>query len=110
MLHDLPVLLLVAVPSALAGLLLGVALRRYRPHLCERYAAWSLALPWWFFASGATFFALMSVWQISRGFWSFAAIFAAGGVLDLVAMGSAIGRRVSPAGAVQEAEPKSDIR
>jgi hypothetical protein len=103
--NDLSLLLLTFVPGALVGLGLGIALRHYRPCLCDRYAAWSLTVPWWFFAAGAMFFALMSVYQVNDGWWSFAVVFAAFGVLDLVAMGLAIGRRHSPTGAAQVAEP-----
>jgi hypothetical protein len=94
--HDLPLLLLCVVPAAVVALGIGIALRRYRPRLCERYAAWSSTLPWWVFVTGTMFFLLMAGWQVSRGWWSFAALFAAGALLDLVAMGFSLGRRTAP--------------
>ncbi|QJX00077.1 hypothetical protein [Frigoriglobus tundricola] len=103
--HDLPLLLICAVPSALVGLGIGVALRRYRPRLCERYAAWSSALPWWFFLAGAAFFVSFAGWQVVRGRLLFAAVFATGAALDLVATGVAVGRRMSSGGGTKTAEP-----
>jgi hypothetical protein len=93
---DLPLFLLCIVPSILIGLGIGLALRRYSPRFCERYAAGLLHISWWFYASSAIFLVLMTLLAVSRGWWSFAAFFGGGALLELVATGLTLGRRTAP--------------
>ena len=88
--EDLPLLLkvlAVAIPISLVG---GLTLRFRFPRLCEQYRAWATSRiasrRWWVFVLYAAFFLLMASAQFCRHWFSFAALFAAFAVFELVLM------------------------
>ncbi len=95
---DLRFLVLCVAVATPVGVAVGLYLRLRHARLGERYAAWSAALPWWFFAAGAAFFVYLATLQVESGRRWFAAAFMSFAALDLVAMGMALVRRARPSG------------
>jgi len=96
MFDDLRLLLITVAVAAPIGVGLGLFLSFRCPGFCKQYAAWSKSLPWWMWLAWAVFFLAMAAAQVGLGWWSFAAFFGAFAALELVAMGMAIRRGVTP--------------
>jgi hypothetical protein len=90
---DLPLLLWCVIPAAVVGLAIGAVFRYFRPPFIKRLAARSATFHWWYFATFAAFFVLLTTLQIFRGWWSFAVLFGCFALLEIVAMGLALGRK-----------------
>lgn len=82
---DTTLFLSLLVFGALIGLGIGVAILRFRPHNRDRYPTWLLAVPWWYYLAGISFFLLMA-WHASRYRWGLAAVFVGGAILNVLAL------------------------
>ena len=105
--NDSLLLLICLVTAGILGVGLAVYTLRWHRGYAERYAAWSITVPWWFFLASAVFFLSMAAWSYTRGRRSFALAFMAFVALELVAMTSAAWRHTTRKASKREVPPTS---